>query len=426
MTYQDCLAWIHGTLTFGIKPGVKRMEWLLEQLGNPQNKICGVHVVGTNGKGSTVKALQTIFSRAGYEVGTFTSPFIVDFRERISVNGRMISKEDLVTVVERVKPVIERLPQETDLGPATEFEIITSLMFVYFGQLHPVDIVFVEAGLGGLYDSTNVFQPEVVVCTSIGLDHQDILGQTYQEIAAQKVGVLKPNVPLVFAESRDDVRAVFYDKAKETHSNVYELGKDFQISLETDRFSLTAKHKCLRDIQLAMPGSHQVRNASLAIMTSFLLQEKFPRVTDQVIKAGLKESRWLGRTELLRPNLMIDGAHNNESVAVLVDLLKQDYTSKTIHILFAAINTKPVDSMLEQLEQFKSLTVTTFDYPNALTLKDYPKSYQRIADYHDWLSQCDTFSDKDFYVVTGSLYFISQVRQWLVTSKNETVVEEKE
>ena len=185
MDYQEALSWIHGTLKFGIKPGVRRMEWLLSQLGNPQDKICGLHIVGTNGKGSTVNYLQTIFTKAGYQAGTFTSPYIMDFRERIAVNGQMMSKNDLVDLVKRVKPVVERLPEETDLGSATEFEIITTMMFLYFGERHLVDIVLVEAGLGGLYDSTNVFKPQAVICTSIGLDHQDILGQSYQEIASQ-------------------------------------------------------------------------------------------------------------------------------------------------------------------------------------------------------------------------------------------------
>ena len=148
MTYQEALDWIHGQLKFGIKPGLERMAWMLKELGNPQDNLKAVHIVGTNGKGSTVNALQTIFTQAGYEVGTFTSPYIIDFKERISLNGQMISEEDLLDLVNRVKPVVERLPKETEHENATEFEIITVLMFLYFGQVHPVDIAFIEAGMG--------------------------------------------------------------------------------------------------------------------------------------------------------------------------------------------------------------------------------------------------------------------------------------
>ena len=172
MIYQEALDWIHGQLKFGIKPGLERMAWMLEELGNPQDNLKAVHIVGTNGKGSTVNALQTIFSQAGYEVGTFTSPYIIDFKERISINGQMISEENLLGLVERVKPVVERLPKETEHENATEFEIITVLMFLYFGQVHPVDIAFIEAGMGGLHDSTNLFSPLAVICPSIGLDQK--------------------------------------------------------------------------------------------------------------------------------------------------------------------------------------------------------------------------------------------------------------
>lgn len=416
MDYQEALSWIHGTLKFGIKPGVRRMEWLLRQLGNPQDKICGLHIVGTNGKGSTVNYLQTIFTKAGYQAGTFTSPYIMDFRERITVNGQMISKNDLVDLVQRVKPVVERLPEETDLGSATEFEIITTMMFLYFGERHPVDIVLVEAGLGGLYDSTNVFKPQAVICTSIGLDHQDILGQSYQEIASQKAGVLKKRIPFIFAEDHPDVKAVFDQKAKEIGCPTYELGRAFQLNIQGDRFDFCYDNVCLENLKSGMPGRHQINNAALAVMACLLLQDKFPNVSKDLMKEGLLESHWLGRTELLKPNLMIDGAHNNESISVLVALLKERYPDKQIHVLFAAINTKPIDSMLEQLDQFQSLSVTSFDYPKAFELDDYPETYQRVSSYKDWLKHYQPPETDQFYLITGSLYFISEVRKWFLKS----------
>lgn len=199
MNYLESLYWIHERTKFGIKPGVKRMEWMLDRLNNPQLNIRGIHVGGTNGKGSTVAYISTLVEN-GYEVGTFTSPFIETFNERISLNGLPITNDEIVELVEIVKPISEVLEaEETELGGATEFEIITTMMFVYFGQIHPVDFVVVEAGLGIKNDSTNVFNPILSVLTSIGLDHTDILGNTYLDIAKDKGAIIKPNIPVIYA-----------------------------------------------------------------------------------------------------------------------------------------------------------------------------------------------------------------------------------
>ena len=414
MIYQEALDWIHGQLKFGIKPGLERMAWMLEELGNPQDNLKAVHIVGTNGKGSTVNALQTIFSQAGYEVGTFTSPYIIDFKERISINGQMISEENLLGLVERVKPVVERLPKETEHENATEFEIITVLMFLYFGQVHHVDIDFIEARMGGLHDSTNLFSPLVVICPSIGLDHQAVLGNTHAEIATEKAGVLKNGASFIYATDRTDVRDVFKQKANEEGSKTYELGKDFTAEGSSHSFDFIYKEQRLEGIALAMAGQHQVANASLAIMASLLLQKDYPKVTPELIKDALAHASWLGRTEFLMPNLMIDGAHNNESVKVLIDLLRSEYADKDIELLFAAIDTKPIDSMLAQLESVGDLTVTSFEYPNSVKLDKYPVTYKQVSDFQTWIEEHVTANDDKLYVITGSLYFISQVRKWIL------------
>lgn len=418
MIYQEALDWIHGQLKFGIKPGLERMAWMLEELGNPQDNLKAVHIVGTNGKGSTVNALQTIFSQAGYEVGTFTSPYIIDFKERISINGQMISEENLLGLVERVKPVVERLPKETEHENATEFEIITVLMFLYFGQVHPVDIAFIEAGMGGLHDSTNLFSPLAVICPSIGLDHQAVLGNTHAEIATEKAGVLKNGASFIYATDRTDVRDVFKQKVNEEGSKTYELGKDFTAEGSSHSFDFIYKEQRLEGISLAMAGQHQVANASLAIMASLLLQKDYPKVTPELIKDALAHASWLGRTEFLMPNLMIDGAHNNESVKVLIDLLRSEYADKDIELLFATIDTKPIDSMLAQLESVGDLTVTSFEHPNSVKLDKYPVTYKQVSDFQTWIEEHVTANDDKLYVITGSLYFISQVRKWILEQES--------
>ncbi|WP_394405230.1 bifunctional folylpolyglutamate synthase/dihydrofolate synthase [Streptococcus sp. 20-1249] len=412
MNYQESLAWIHSKLKFGMKPGLKRINWLLQELGNPQDRIKAVHIVGTNGKGSTVANLQHILTASGYKVGSFTSPYIVEFRERISVDGQMISEEELIGLVDRLYPIVERLPLETGLDPATEFEIITAMMFLYFAEIQPVDIVLVEAGLGGRLDSTNVFQPLVVVCPSIGLDHQNILGDSYTEIAREKAAVIKNGAPFIFATEREDVGQVFLEKCQETGSAIYQLYKDFSL---VDQTYEEEEQVLLTDVRLGLPGHHQVENAALAIRVSRLLAEKgYEKISSATIKEGLATSRWVGRTELLAHNLMIDGAHNNESIQALCDLLKADYADKKLKILFAAIDTKPTDQMIAQLEQVGQVTVTSFDYPNAVPLEKYPTHVGRVADFHQWLDQVQSLADNEFAIVTGSLYFISQVRAYLL------------
>ncbi|KHD43866.1 bifunctional folylpolyglutamate synthase/dihydrofolate synthase [Streptococcus hongkongensis] len=419
MKYKDVLNWIHGQLTFGIKPGIDRMKWVLEQLGNPQDNIFAIHVVGTNGKGSTVNNLQHILTNSGYHVGTFTSPYIVDFKERISVDGQMIPEEDLVTCAELIKPLTDRIAGETDFGEVTEFELITLIMFLYFGRLHPVDIAIIEAGLGGRFDSTNLFNAFAVICPSIGLDHLNILGDTYSAIAEQKAGVIKGSEAVIFAIDNQEARQVFLDKIAEKKAVAYEYGHEFNLSPTADALEFTSQLGKISQLELAMPGQHQLSNASLSIMAAQLLQEKMPKITDKAIRKGLKEAFWLGRTELLADNLMIDGAHNKESVLALVDVVKEHYADKRIHLLFGAIDTKPIDDMLKLLETVGDVRVTSFRYPNAYPLEKYPERFERCPDFKAWLANIDLSSQSDFYLVTGSLYFISEVRQYWKLEKDK-------
>lgn len=412
MNYQEALTWIHSRLKFGIKPGIERMTWMLDQLGNPQKNLRAIHVVGTNGKGSVVNNLQHIFTAAGYHIGTFTSPYIVDFRERISLDGQLMPEEDLVACVELVKPIVESLP--ADLEAATEFETISLIMFLYFGRLHLVDLAVIEAGMGGSDDSTNLFQALAVVCPSIGLDHQAVLGQTYGQIAQNKAGVLKAGEPLVMAVQQEKARQAFLEHAQAVGSPVYEWQKDFEMSPSQNDWTFRNSRTSLTDLRLAMPGQHQVANAALAIETALLLKDRCPELSEAAIRQGLATAKWQGRTELLQPNLMIDGAHNNESVQALVDLIQNDYKGRKVHILFAAIDTKPVVSMLEKLAKLGQVQVTTFPYHNSLALDDYPEPYQRMADFETWLAQVYKADSADFYLITGSLYFISQVRKELL------------
>ena len=416
MNYLDSLHWIHERTKFGIKPGVKRMKWMLDKLGNPEEKIQAVHVVGTNGKGSTVSYLREALVANNYEIGTFTSPFIVAFNERISTNGTPITDDELVELVQIVKPISERLESETELGPATEFEIITLMMFVYFGTVHPVDFVIIEAGLGALNDSTNVFQPIMTVLTSIGLDHTNILGDTYMDIAREKAGVIKPSVPLVYAIKPKDALHFVREVAEKNYNKGLELDRDFHVLSDDTEFTYRYGSYELENIQLKMIGQHQHENAALAITTLIeMYQRGMIQLNFNTMIEAIEHTTWSGRIEKVQeePLILIDGAHNKESIDALVDTLKQYYSDKKIDVLFAAIDGKPIGKMMSSIEEIANrFYVTTFDFPKALPIDavyDYLEHHhiEKVQDYPQFIEQYDG----ELLVVTGSLYFISEVRK---------------
>ncbi|PTJ71894.1 bifunctional folylpolyglutamate synthase/dihydrofolate synthase [Staphylococcus hyicus] len=415
MNYLDSLYWIHERTKFGIKPGVKRMEWMLDRLNHPERHIKAIHVGGTNGKGSTVAYLRTALVNNDYQVGTFTSPYIETFNERISLNGEPISNEAIVDLVSRVKPVSEAMEQETDLGVATEFEIITTMMYLYFGELHPVDFVIVEAGLGVKNDSTNVIQPIISILTSIGLDHTDILGHSYLDIAKDKGAIIKPNTPIVYAVKNEEALKYLRQLVIDLNAPSMEYDRDILVVSEADEFTYRYKDYEMENIALTMLGEHQKENAALAITTLIELYEQ--QVIDidfNKMIQGIESVQWKGRIEKVNesPLIIIDGAHNKESVDALVDTIGRYYGLDKVDILFSAIKGKPISNMLTAFNTIANhFYVTGFEFPKALpkqTLYDEVDFEDKtlIDDYVDFIKNYQG----EALLITGSLYFISEVK----------------
>lgn len=418
MEYQDSLNWIHERGKFGIKPGVKRMEWMLDKVDNPEKKITGVHIVGTNGKGSTLSYMRNALNENGYTVGTFTSPYIEVFNERISIDGVPISDEDIAMLVNIVRPVSERMVEETDLGTATEFEIITMMMFVYFGNVHPVDYVLVEAGLGATHDSTNVFNPVMTLLTSIGLDHIDILGDTLLDITKDKSGVIKENIPLVFNVKDDACRDYIYKVLDEKNAKGIELTRDVILVTNGEEFSFKYGKYDFDDIKLEMLGRHQQENASIAIAALLEMMERdLVKLDVNKMIQGVEKTFWTGRIERISedPVIILDGAHNNEAVDVLIDTMRENYSDKKITVLFSAVKGKPLDTMVYKIGMLAdTFNVTEFDFFKAedgevlFNAIDHPNKHF-VKDYIDYIKNFDG----EMLLVTGSLYFISEVKQGL-------------
>lgn len=414
MDYQEIRQWLSNRPASDLENGVARVNWLLERLDNPQLQVPTIHFVGTNGKGSTLNALQSILRSSDYRVGRFTSPSIIDFREQIVFEQEMISEDDFARIVTDLQPLIEDLDQTAGLDAISEFEIVVVAMFVYFAHYQRPDILLVEAGMGGLQDATNVLNPLAVVCPSIGLDHQAFLGETHAAIARHKVAVLRERVPLLYATDQPEVLAVFEEQARQLQSPTYAVGREIILENSRAGFAVSSPFGRVEDLRLQMQGRHQEVNAALAVTTAQLISPDFPKITKETISQGLFQAIWPGRLELMKSTLMIDGAHNNESVAVLAQLLEENYADRDIEILFAAINTKPVDQMLSQLSQFGPVSVTTFDDFRAVQLEDYPSGYERVQTYQEWLEQADLDNPQKLYLITGSLYFITYVRKYIL------------
>ncbi|WP_071395934.1 bifunctional folylpolyglutamate synthase/dihydrofolate synthase [Bacillus tuaregi] len=426
-TYEEALHWIHSRLRVGIKPGLMRMEWMLEKLNHPERKIKYVHIGGTNGKGSTVTYLRNIMEHAGYETGTFTSPYIEQFNERISLNGFPITDEEIVQLANVIYPLSIKL-EDTELGGPSEFEIITAMAIYYFAEMHPVDLAIFEVGLGGRFDSTNVIHPLLSIITNIGLDHTQFLGNSYEEIAFEKAGIIKKDTCLISAVKQPEAKEVIVNRAKEMNAGVYLLYEDFFVknhhSIETGEvFTWQHEEQELQNITISMFGQHQTENAALAIMAAKQLDKEHGfQISDSQILTGLKDAYWPGRFEIVshNPLLILDGAHNEEGITALTAELTKRYGDKRIKLIFSALSDKKLDKMIEKLDKTADeMTFVSFDYPRASmaeALYNLSRSSQRKVQ-EDWqkaiMAEYTTLKENEILVVTGSLYFISQVKVFL-------------
>jgi dihydrofolate synthase / folylpolyglutamate synthase len=423
-SYNEALTWIHGLLKFGIKPGLKRVEWLLQRTGNPEKKIKCIHIAGTNGKGSTVEYLRSIFNEAGYNVGTFTSPYLITFNERVSINKEPIKNDELLEYAKLLKPLVDELT-ETSLGSPTEFEMITVISLLYFAKKQP-DIVIYETGLGGLYDSTNVISPILSLISNIGYDHMGILGDTIEEIAFQKAGIIKKEVSVITTVEQIEALNVIEKKANTVHSDTYILGRDFSVlhkksSDNGEEFLYTGFENSNISAELSMKGIHQVKNAGLALAAvEYLTRKGFYRIDPEKIKTGLFRANWAGRFEKVSssPDIIIDGAHNHQGIQALRQTIENHYKGRKVYLLFAALHDKAYKNMMKELENIiDEAYFTTFDFPRAASAEQLlaESPFQKscaISSWKDALKEAKKkLKDEDVLVITGSLYFISEVRK---------------
>ncbi|MGC8228646.1 bifunctional folylpolyglutamate synthase/dihydrofolate synthase [Pseudobacillus badius] len=424
-TYEEAIDWIHSRLQLGIKPGLKRMEWLMEKMDHPERRLRAVHIGGTNGKGSTVAMIRSMLQEGGYEVGTFTSPYIEQFSERISINGIPVSDQEIIDLTASIKPLAEEL-EKTDLGGPSEFEVITAMAIYYFAYIHPVDIVLFEVGLGGRLDSTNIIHPLLSVITTIGMDHTQFLGDKLEDIAFEKAGIIKNGVPVITGVQQEEALAVIQKRAKEMKSAVYQLGEqfkaDWQESLpQGEVFDFQSVFAQMDQLQTSLNGLHQSENAAVATMAVLYLRAFYAfLVEEEPIRTGLRSANWPGRMEYIseKPIILLDGAHNPEGMKALVRSLAERFPDNKVTALFAGMKDKQLDEMIAALEQTaQRIMFTTFDFPRAAGKQEFQPFLTAHGWQENWREAISEFkhsaSQEEVLVVTGSLYFISEVKKFV-------------
>ena len=416
MNYEQALEYIHAVQWAGHKPGLSRTRTLLAALGDPQRQLRFVHIAGTNGKGSTAAMMASCLRKAGYRVGLYTSPFINRFNERIQVDGQQIGDQELVELVEKVRPAAEAM---TDVP--TEFEIITALGMLYFAQ-RQCDVVVLEVGLGGTLDSTNVIdRPECAVITALGMDHVKELGPTLADIAAAKAGIIKEGCPVVSYGGVPEADAVIRRVAAEKHAQLTEV--DFG-RLQVDGGDLdrvTFDFDGLDRVRLPLIGSYQPRNAALAITALRVMREKGWNIPESAIRAGLETVQWAGRFELLRhhPAFVLDGSHNSHGMTATVQSLRDRFPGQKFVFLVSIMADKDVDKMLELLAplavRFVTVAAHTSRAMPAQTLAEHIRCYGCTAEaaptIEAGVKRAVELGGEGPVCALGTLYFSGDVRK---------------
>ncbi|CIO16990.1 MULTISPECIES: bifunctional folylpolyglutamate synthase/dihydrofolate synthase [Streptococcus] len=414
--------------------GLERMEELLALRGNPHLKLKVIHIGGTNGKGSTIAFLKKMLEKLGLRVGVFSSPYLIHYTDQISINGVSIPEVRLESLMADYRSLLEG-GAAASLQGTTEFEIITAIAYDYFAS-EQVEVAIMEVGMGGLLDSTNVCQPILTGITTIGLDHVALLGDTLEAIAEQKAGIIKQGIPLVTGRIAPEALAVIDRIAEGKDAPIFAYGTDYQVRYQKSMvtgevFDYTSVVRQGR-FQTGLLGLHQIENAGMAIalLDNFCQEDGRELASNHLLAQALEETSWPGRLEIVsrEPLMILDGAHNPHAIKALLATLQERFADYHKEIFFTCIKTKALEDMLDLLGAMPDteLTLTHFDDSRATdesVLKEAAKS--RNLSYQGWqdfLEQklTDKKEEKQTVrIVTGSLYFLSQVRAYLMERKNE-------
>lgn len=433
MTYAEALDRVFSLSKFGSKLGLERIERIMAALGNPERSLRFIHVAGTKGKGSVCAFTARIFEEVGLSTGLYISPSLVGVAERISINGEMLSPIDFVDTFQTVWDAIGTVSAD---DPVTVFEVFTSMAIVYFAHRH-VDIVVWEVGLGGLYDATNVIPvPEVAVVTNIGLEHTDRLGNTVEEIAGQKAGIIKPGgITVIGAQDYPAAEAALLAQAAAMENTIALAGRDFtwsapQFTRDTVSFDYTAhilgQDVILPNVTISLRGTHQVQNAASAITAAsvFAIRNSV-RLKEDTVKRALSETFWPGRMELIEtaPPVVLDGAHTQTAARYLIESLRAHFPGQRFTMLFGVLKDKDMNGIADMLgPEIDTIVLTRVpDNNRAASPWELEEKFRRhhahgsivVEDDFEkaYRTALNLTPDGSWLLVTGSLYLVGAVRR---------------
>jgi dihydrofolate synthase/folylpolyglutamate synthase len=438
-TEEEALAWIISLTSFGIRPGLERIERMMERFNYPHRRLKFIHVAGTNGKGSVCAYMTSVLRQCGYDVGTFTSPYLTSYANRLQYNGEDIDGDTLLMLANRIKPVADEL-SAGEFGVPTMFEVTTALALLYYGTVTYPDYVVWETGLGGRLDVTNIVTPVVSVITNIGHDHMDVLGDTLEDIAREKAGIIKPGVPVITAETRPDMLAILQEKANAGHSTLYRMGGQYRyetISSREDeqRISFAGPFRDIPALTISLNGVHQQTNAAVAVMTLEVLRQYYALIVeDEHLLEGMRSAAWPGRLEMVsrEPRILLDGAHNPEGMEALAAALRDIYSFERLNVMLAMMPNKNHEHSLRHiLPMVDTLVITEPDFHKKMKADDLAAVAKRLQEEigrpngivvePDWRRALarlreteNSGSSGTLNVIAGSLYLIADVRSLLL------------
>lgn len=432
MNYEQAIDFIHSTYKFGSKLGLENISMLTELLGNPQNSYKTIHIAGTNGKGSTSNMIHDVLMSSGYKAGLFISPYLEEFTERIQINKVHIDEDSLARITTIVKEKIDIMLEEGYNHP-TEFEVVTAIGFKYFEE-QKIDFLVLEVGLGGRFDATNVVTNTLVsVITSISYDHMQYLGNTLEEIAFEKAGIIKENSSVVIYPQSDNIKNVIKEQAKLKNSTVYEVnqnnveklngdltGQEFKY-LKTDTFNLS-------NLKINLLGEHQLYNAITALLALEIIKEKGYNITEESILEGFKSCRFAGRFEVINkdPIIILDGGHNINGIEYFSKAVKEYFNDKKIILFYGMLEDKNPDDVVDYLISLsKEIYTLTPNNPRAMSAEDMASLIQKhsnikvtpVKNTKDIVDILKTINKYEIIAFVGSLYMIGDVRTILRKSE---------
>ncbi len=417
MNYAEALNYIEKIEYFGSKPGLERINALMEVMGNPHKDLKVIHVAGTNGKGSTTAMLTYILKEHGYKVGTYTSPHLESYNERFMINAENISDEKFAQYVTLVKDACEGLEDKP-----TVFEVLTGVAFKYFFD-EKVDYVVLEVGLGGRFDATNIIDnPVLSVITSISFDHVEFLGDTLEKIAFEKAGIIKKNCPCVLYRQSDEVKNVIETVCKENGSDFYYADEEETIVLKQELggtlFSVKNKYMTFENVSIKLIGDYQIKNASLVLLAVSALRLNGVELKDELVLSGIEKARWHGRMEIVgeEPTLLLDGAHNTDGITMLASSLKKYFEGRKITLVVGILGDKEYGKMVETIAPLASRIVFTEPRSERKWHIDSLKEFENIgeiykeSDIKKAVELAYSLSEKDDVICcAGSFYLIGEI-----------------